>query len=256
MTRELVGYIQHFVEQSTVELAERLASSLEPFADWDAVPGLPYTPSANLDMLLNEIARAARWAGKSPAEVAFSLRTACATAARYRDWPRIELVISGPSVPPFEMRRTDETLLQMIGESRKRLTLISFALYRVDRLAEALTQAVLRGVETRLFVESDTLPDDSIRMIYGDAVAAQMRVYVWTESRRPQSLLGRTGVLHAKATIADGEELFISSANLTEHAMSLNIELGVLIRGGDHAQKIEQLLDTYVARGLFEKLSD
>lgn len=39
-----------------------------------------------------------------------------------------------------------------------------------------------------------------------------------------------TGVLHAKAVVADDESVFVTSANLTEAALDRNIELGLLVR--------------------------
>ena len=44
---------------------------------------------------------------------------------------------------------------------------------------------------------------------------------------------GRLGSLPAKVAVADGATLLISSANFTEYAMTLNMELGVLIRGSE-----------------------
>ncbi|MEO8609314.1 MAG: DISARM system phospholipase D-like protein DrmC [Chloroflexota bacterium] len=253
MTQDLVRAIQHFVGQSTIELTERVATSLETYSTWDGIYQLPHIPSSHLNALFMDIVQAGHNTGHSPSEVAFSLRTAGAVEERHRETPHLELVLSGPTFPPFEMRRTDEAIVQIIQGARNRLTLVSFALYRVDRLAQALSQAVQRGVEIRLFVESDKLPKGNVSTVYGEMLASCMEVYTWTESRRQHSSGGK-GVLHAKVTIADSYELFISSANLTEHAMSLNIELGVLIRGGHYPRKIEQLFDTYLAQGLFEKL--
>jgi phosphatidylserine/phosphatidylglycerophosphate/cardiolipin synthase-like enzyme len=39
--------------------------------------------------------------------------------------------------------------------------------------------------------------------------------------------------------VADAEKIFVSSANLTEQALRLNIELGVLIAGTRHPRKVE-----------------
>ena len=50
---------------------------------------------------------------------------------------------------------------------------------------------------------------------------------------RSLSLDGPAAVLHAKAVVADGEAVFVTSANLTGSAWDENIELGVLAR--DHA---------------------
>ncbi|WP_265096924.1 phospholipase D-like domain-containing protein [Burkholderia cenocepacia] len=44
---------------------------------------------------------------------------------------------------------------------------------------------------------------------------------------------GQTRGLHSKVAVADGNVCFITSANLTGHAMEQNMEAGVLISGGD-----------------------
>ena len=41
---------------------------------------------------------------------------------------------------------------------------------------------------------------------------------------------GPSGVLHAKAVVADDEAVFVTSANLTEAALDRNIEVGLLVR--------------------------
>jgi phosphatidylserine/phosphatidylglycerophosphate/cardiolipin synthase-like enzyme len=60
----------------------------------------------------------------------------------------------------------------------------------------------------------------------------------WPGSRKPVVFFdpralemdGPTGVLHAKAVVADDEAVFITSANLTEAALDRNIEIGILVR--------------------------
>jgi phosphatidylserine/phosphatidylglycerophosphate/cardiolipin synthase-like enzyme len=54
-------------------------------------------------------------------------------------------------------------------------------------------------------------------------------------------------VLHAKAIVADAKLAFVTSANLTGHAIAYNIELGLLVRSAEAAERI----DGYV-RGLME----
>ena len=49
-------------------------------------------------------------------------------------------------------------------------------------------------------------------------------------------------MLHAKCAVADGRYLFVSSANLTEAALHLNMELGLLIRGGKQPSHVQQHL--------------
>jgi len=53
------------------------------------------------------------------------------------------------------------------------------------------------------------------------------------------------GKVHAKVAVVDGARAFITSANLTGHALEKNMEAGVLINGGpvprtlsDHLQAL------------------
>jgi phosphatidylserine/phosphatidylglycerophosphate/cardiolipin synthase-like enzyme len=55
------------------------------------------------------------------------------------------------------------------------------------------------------------------------------------------------GTMHAKCAVADGSLAFVTSANLTRAALERNIELGLLIRGGDVPKDLHRHLDNLVA---------
>ena len=55
------------------------------------------------------------------------------------------------------------------------------------------------------------------------------KLYAWRERAVPFV----DGKVHAKVAVADGDLCFITSANLTGHAMEQNMEAGVLLIGGD-----------------------
>jgi phosphatidylserine/phosphatidylglycerophosphate/cardiolipin synthase-like enzyme len=73
----------------------------------------------------------------------------------------------------------------------------------------------------------------------GPSVIERCRVYYWPLEKRSTDASGRAGLLHVKCAVADGRSLFLSSANLTEYAFTLNIELGVLINGGPLPERVE-----------------
>ena len=66
---------------------------------------------------------------------------------------------------------------------------------------------------------------------------------------------GRIGILHVKCAVADGRCLFLSSANLTEYAFTRNMELGLLITGGELPGQVEAHFDRLVATGTLAMLS-
>jgi phosphatidylserine/phosphatidylglycerophosphate/cardiolipin synthase-like enzyme len=107
----------------------------------------------------------------------------------------------------------------------------------VPAVASALARATRRGVAVRLVLEDPDISQGKVAFdalhALGPDVAAQSAVYVWPLDQRPKSTAGQHGSLHAKCAVADDRRLLISSANLTEHAFNLNIELGIMVRGGD-----------------------
>ena len=66
---------------------------------------------------------------------------------------------------------------------------------------------------------------------------------------------GKLGILHVKCVVGDGRWLFLSSANLTKYAFSLNMELGVLITGGKAPQIIEAMFETLIREGVLAAVS-
>ena len=175
--------------------------------------------------------------------LAFSLLTAAHAVEHQREAQSIELVWTGPQSQVLPLRRTDQALLQLIRESEQCLLVVSFAVYKVRNIINALIEAARRGVEISIILESadeseGKLTYDALQAM-GDEIRRHARFYTWPSKNRPLSPDGKHGSLHAKTAVADGRVLFISSANMTEYAMNLNMELGVLIRGGELPKQVE-----------------
>ena len=81
------------------------------------------------------------------------------------------------------------------------------------------------------------------------ANATGISFYCWPSEQRPAGAL-----LHAKAVIADGRSALITSANLTEHAIDANIEIGVLIKGGPLPERLRAHLISLIDSGVFREL--
>jgi phosphatidylserine/phosphatidylglycerophosphate/cardiolipin synthase-like enzyme len=189
-------------------------------------------------------------------EVAISLRTA-AHLGRLRDrGPSIELVWTGPRSQPVAHRHTEQAILQVLDSASQRITIVCYAVYRIPHVRDALVRAARRGVRVKVIVET---PDkiqgqqeyDTIRAL-GEDVAACSTLYYWPKDRRERDPNGKVGILHVKCVVADGRRLFLSSANLTEYAFSINMELGVLITGGEHPLLVEGLFQQLIIDGLLE----
>lgn len=160
-----------------------------------------------------------------------------------------ELVWTGPTTPFVSARRTEQALLQVINSAEQSLIITSFVAYDVSTIVKAMNAANDRGVVISMLLElsqeqGGNISFDAIGKMKNLVPAASL--YAWRE--KDDQFSG--GSVHAKVAVADGRLCFITSANLTGHAMEKNMEAGVLISGGRIAKQLDEhlrsLIDTNV----------
>lgn len=166
---------------------------------------------------------------------------------------RAEAVWTGPRDAASGLRRTEQVLPEMIGDAQDSIWLVAFAAYRVPAIAHALGSTIARGVRLKMVVEDR---DVSAGKVAFNALPAltppgckATNAYVWPLERRPVDDRGRHGTLHAKGLVVDDRMAFVTSANLTEDALNLNMELGVALRLPAAAKEIAARLDSMVSCG-------
>ena len=188
--------------------------------------------------------------GVPPVAIAMALTTAARAESANKAAQSVELVWTGPDVKVVPVRRTRQALLQVIGAAKRRLLIVSYAVYNIPHVCKGLVEAADSGVDIRLVLETPNLLDgqntyDTIRAL-GPGVAERCSVFFWPSENRKAGADGKLGILHVKAAVADGHRLFLSSANLTEYAFTLNMELGVLIKGGHIPGDIDRHFDRLI----------
>lgn len=191
---------------------------------------------------------------------ALALALECASerqqAARRR---RVSIVWTGPPTDAVPVRRTDQALLELVNMSKQRLIVVSFAVYKVPAIADALVAAAFRGVSVAVVLESEVESggkvDYEMAAALGSEVAKHVSIYTWPWELRPKTPKATRASLHAKCAVADGERLLVSSANLTEFALTLNIELGLLVEGDDTPQRIQRHIESLIENGVLTRLS-
>lgn len=174
-------------------------------------------------------------------ELASMLLAASHMFSKMASQQSVELVWTGPTTPFVSVRRTEQALLQVINAAKHTLFITSFVAYDVSTIVKALNTAIERGVAINMLLE---LSLDNGGIMSFDVIG-KMRIlipsaalYAWREKVDPFS----KGSVHAKVAVADGNVCFITSANLTGHAMDKNMEAGVLITGG----QLPKLLDEHL----------
>jgi cardiolipin synthase A/B len=187
--------------------------------------------------------------------LALALEAAHAAYRERETSESVELAWTGPDTPQIPSRRTDQVLYGLIRDARQHLLIVTFAAYKVDRVAESLRNASDRGVCIDLVLESS---EQSAGKVGFDAVEALsplpdgVAVYHWPLAKRQLSPGGGHGALHAKCAVADERTAFVSSANLTGYALEHNMELGIVIRGGDIPKRIAHHFRELIVRRVLE----
>lgn len=191
-------------------------------------------------------------------ELSFALRSAVAVVQNNNLNENLELVWTGPDETQKKVRRTDQALLDLISGAKSELLIVSFAAYRIGPIVRALQEALERGVVITIVLESGKKDEGILEFeatrAFGEKLLDQCHVYNWPIAKRPTDSGGRHGSLHAKCAVADNATALISSANLTEFAMLLNIELGVMIKGGDVPFRISQHFRGLVDNGVLVRI--
>lgn len=185
--------------------------------------------------------------------VAVALQSAALSEQTHRDSQSVELVWTGPDTDHTPFRRTEQAILQLLDAAKSRITLVSFAVYRIPNVGKALVRAAKRGVRLTVIVETpDKIEGEgeySTIKALGQEVAACASVYFWPKENRPVGDNNKVGILHVKCAVADGEWLFLSSANLTQQAFTINMELGMLVRSGTMPSRVEQQFERLIQGG-------
>lgn len=224
----------------------RVSTSAERDGSWNQLVTTPAARTA-LDRLI------ATWkqAGISGEVLAGALLGASHARQQALRESSVELVWTGPTTPFVATRRTEQVLLDLIRRASHDLFLVSFVAYDVSSVVESLNDATARGVNVRVLLETSlslggSLSNDPIATMRTCLPAASL--YTWTDRPAPFT----DGRVHAKVAVADGNTAFLTSANLTGHALEKNMEAGVVISGGhvpgDLRSHLLALIETRVIR--------
>lgn len=253
VSREIVAALTDARRRMAPESWQQLTTRL---AALDAKPNAASIRQATAGLLNKDAAWILSEAFRKNANVRWCEIAAAMTAVDcliHDNTPVTEIIWTGPSNKRFPVRRIDQVLYDLISKARRRIVLVTFAAHHVRHLCTHLTQAVGRGVELTLIVESER---ESEGQLTKDAIAAfrnipltRTRIYYWPLTQRERNEAGRPGKLHVKCAIVDNAAL-IGSANLTDDAFNRNMELGMLVREEPTVIAIAEHFKELVHRGI------
>ena len=169
----------------------------------------------------------------------------------------INVVWTGPATEAVPLRRTEQVLEEIIDTARTELLIVSFVVYKVEEVMDALSRALGRGVKLRMVLETEAesggkISFDQVGEI--QSILPEARMYTWPLDNRRIDSKGNYGAIHAKCAVADREVALVSSANLTGFALELNMELGLVVRGTRVASSITKHFEELIRRGILREI--
>jgi cardiolipin synthase A/B len=242
LTEALIELVSNTPPDRIAHLSDLVRTASSP-QNCEYLTQWPANPRAR--NALRELISAWKETPITSAELAAMLITASAAYHRAKAEQDVELVWTGPSSRLVATRKTEQALLEVIGTAEKKLFITSFVAYNVEAIMNALREAIVRDVEISMLLESSDRHGGELSIdVIGQMRAAlpEARIYFWRD--KGEEFVG--GKVHAKVAVCDGRLGFISSANLTAHAMEKNMEMGVLVRGGPLPKRLHDHLEALV----------
>jgi len=228
------------------EKVRALAGAIRKVGDAKASVSLSdVVGTATTKAVVERLVEAWRATSISSGELASMLLAASHTFENVSKRQSTELVWTGPTTPFVSARRTAQALLQVIGAAQQTLFITSFVAYDVSTIVKALNDASTRGVSISMLLESSQDHGGSMSFdVIGKmrTLVPTAKLYAWRERSAPFA----DGRVHAKVAVADSDLCFITSANLTGHAMEQNMEAGVLLTGGQIPKLLQEHLQALV----------
>ena len=188
------------------------------------------------------------------ASIALALRSAAETAGRLRSEQDVSVVWTGPDTSAVPIRQTREVLIDVIRSAKESLYIVSFAAYKVQDIVGEIAAACDRGVLVRLVLETSKEDGGNVGLdpaIAFDDILDQVEIFRWDPSKRPEG-----ASMHVKAAIADGHTAFVTSANFTGSAVKINMELGILVEGGDVPHRLSEHFGVMTRDGILTPVSN
>ncbi len=148
-----------------------------------------------------------------------------------------EVVWTGPRVDGSYLRATRQVVLEIIKKSNKELLVVEYWIAAdidsegvIPQVIDAMADAARRGVVVRVVLDRAIKPGGEsnhklFKALWPKDVPLPL-LYTWN----PEAS-GKYLKLHAKIIVADRYDALVTSANLTMHALDLNMEMGVRVMG-------------------------
>lgn len=147
---------------------------------------------------------------------------------------KIGLVATVPLAFSLKTKRIQNVAEELIRNAKESILLTGYSVSGfISKIIDLLIEKSQKGVLVKIFF-NDLKSQSSVKKII-EYRSKFLQVYDYTNRE------DKMAALHAKIIVVDKKETLISSANLSYHGMSGNIEIGTCISSEKIAKQIEEL---------------
>ena len=162
----------------------------------------------------------------------------------------IELVITAPETFRIKTKKTRDVVKNLIKNSEKSVVMTGYSIsdYFTGMLDTIIAKSQ-QGVYVRFYVNDI----EKSRASLVKMLAYRSKYLQFFEYEKNSD--DKMAASHAKILTIDSDKSLVSSANLSYHGLSGNIEMGFLVHSADKAKQIEELLKELVRMHVYKKIS-
>ena len=194
----------------------------------------------------------------SPAGLALVLQSSAQVLRAEREQAaRTEVVWTGPRAETSYLRATRQVVLDLVHGADDEVLVVGYWIASgsdpsgvVPQIITAVASAARRRARVKVVLDQGARP--------GGGTNRDLFLALWPDDLSPPPLFTWCAPsndahlkLHAKVIVADRRDALVTSANLTMHAMDLNMEMGVRMLGAP-ASSIADHFDFLMANGTLE----
>ena len=162
---------------------------------------------------------------------------------------KISLVATVPLAFSLKTKRIQNVAEELIRNAKKSILLTGYSVSGfISKIIDLLIEKSKKGVLVKIFF-NDLKSQSSVKKIL-EYRSKFLQVYDYTNRE------DKMAALHAKIIVVDKKETLISSANLSYHGMSGNIEIGTCISSEKLAMQIEELFKDLLFNKTFRAVRD
>lgn len=160
---------------------------------------------------------------------------------------KIELVLTAP--PSFNLRakRTEDVVDELLQSARVSITMTGYSVSEyIKDFLDVIINKSQKGVFVKIFINKVDEQNAIEKLIAHKG--RFLKIYNYSNET------DKMAALHAKVISIDNERTLVSSANLSYHGMSANIEMGCVIQSKKIADKINEVFKNLIFGKVFTEI--